>query len=103
MAIDEFIAYAGDPDFHDGSVVSVVEERDSTRVVVRGASGQEFVVEFRGVKAMRSCKPEGMLIYSLSEMKAQPPARRFEFANWHEDDDAFFSIDAEDFSVARLG
>ena len=102
MTSDEFIGYVGDPDFHDGSVVSVTAERDLARVVVRGASEQEYVVEFRGVKAMRSNRPEGMMIYSLTEMRARSAARRFVFTNWDEDDDATLEVEAEDFSLARL-
>jgi hypothetical protein len=70
MTSDEFIAYVGDPDFHDGAVVRVIRGQDLARVMVRGASGQEFVVEFRGVKAVRSNKPEDMRICALSEMRA---------------------------------
>jgi hypothetical protein len=102
MSADEFIGYVGDPDFHDGSLVRVIVEPDLVRVVLRGASGQEYVVEFRGGKVVHSNRPEGMMIYALTEMKARSPARRFVFANWEEDDDATLEVEAEDVSVTKV-
>ena len=64
----------------------------------RGASGREFVVEFRGVQAVRSKQPEGMMIYALSEMRAPSPQRLFVFANWDEDDELFLEVEAENVS-----
>jgi hypothetical protein len=36
-----------------------------------------------------------MLLYALSELRSTPPLRRFSFANWDDDDDAFLEVDAE--------
>jgi hypothetical protein len=44
-------------------------------------------------------QPEGMLLYSLSEMRASPPLRKFVFANNEEDHPGYLSILATDFSV----
>jgi hypothetical protein len=99
MGDTSFIGYVGEPDFHDGSVVAVERRDDSVRVRVRGASGKVFVAEFSGVHAVRSSKPEGMLLYALSEMQGQPPYRRFVFANSEEQDAAALEIDAERFRV----
>jgi hypothetical protein len=35
-----------------------------------------------------------MLLYSLTELRTDPPLRKFVFANWHEDDDAALEIEA---------
>lgn len=40
-----------------------------------------------------------MLLYSLSELSAEPPYRRFVFANWNDEDDAALEIDATGFAV----
>ena len=99
MDNSSFIGYVGERDFHDGSVVAVEQVGDLVRVRVRGASGKIFVAEFGGVQAIRSSKPEGMTLYALSEMRAQPPQRRFVFANWDEKGEASLEIDAERFRV----
>jgi hypothetical protein len=40
-----------------------------------------------------------MILYSVSELSAEPPHRRFVFVNWNEDDDAALEIDATAFVV----
>jgi hypothetical protein len=102
MTSDEFIGYVGDPDFHDGAVLHVVAEGNQARVVVRGASGHQYAVEFHGVKVVRSKRAEGMTLYALSEMRTRAFARRFVFSNWVEDDDASLEVEAEGFIVMSL-
>jgi hypothetical protein len=102
MTSDDFVGYVGDPDFHDGAVVRVVADGDLACVVVRGASGQEYAVEFHGVKAVRSNRPEEMMIYALTEMRTLAAARRFVFSNWEDDDDASLEVEAEGFSITSL-
>lgn len=99
MGDTAFKGYVGEPDFHDGSVVAVDRRDDSVRVRVRGASGKVYVAEFTGIHAVRSTRPECMLLYALGEVQAQPPYRRFVFANWDEQDDGALEIDAESFRV----
>ncbi len=48
---------------------------------------------------MEMNQPEGMLLYSLSEMRASPPLRKFEFTNNEEDHPGYLSILATAFSV----
>ena len=102
MSDPSFIAYVGDPDFHDGSILAVEQEDDVLRVRVRGASGKVFVVTFNGVLAVRKNRPEGMLLYSLSEQRGEPPLRRFVFANWDNDSKACLEIDSTGFSVLEI-
>jgi hypothetical protein len=99
MSDSRFIGYVGEADFHDGEILGV-EQRDSTvRVRVRGASGKLFVVNFRGVRAVRYKRAEAMMLYALSEFSSESPLRRFVFANWDDDSDAFLEVDAENFAV----
>ena len=44
-------------------------------------------------------EPEGMLLYSLSEMRALPPLRKFVFTNKEEDNQKSLSILATGFSI----
>ena len=94
-----FVRYVGNADFHDGSIVDVQHDTDAIRVRVRGASGKIYVAEFPAGKPVRLNRPVGMLLYSLCELRADPPFRRFVFANWHENDDAALEIDAETLNV----
>jgi len=109
MTQPEFLRYIGDPDFHDGTILDVADvptvaeypnPSAGNRVVrVRGASGRIFNIEFHDVRAVRSCRPVGMLIYSLSELRCDPPYRRFVFANWNEDGEACLEIEARECAI----
>jgi hypothetical protein len=99
MKSPDFVGYVGLPDFHDGVVLRVSLEGKTVEVVVQGYSGREHVVLFEGVQAVEMNQPEGMLLYSLSEMWASPPLRKFVFANNEEDHPGYLSILATDFSV----
>jgi hypothetical protein len=94
-----FVRYIGDPDIHDGAIIDVQHEGDTSRVAIRAASGRRFTVEFQGVSSVRSNRAEGMLLYSLSEMKAPAPGRRFVFSNWDHEDDAALEIVARDIRI----
>jgi hypothetical protein len=94
-----FVRYVGDPDFHDGSILDIERKNQSLIVRVRGFSGKVFLVEFGKVAGMKADRPEGMLLYALSEMNCQPPLRRFVFANWNEEDDSVLEVDAETIDV----
>jgi hypothetical protein len=89
--------YVGDPDFHDGQVVTVARSGSDLQVEVRGASGRAYEVVFSGVESVTQRRPEGMLLYALTEMPSEPPLRRFVFANWDEQDEATLEVDALDF------
>jgi hypothetical protein len=102
MTSDHVVSYVGDSDFHDGGIVSVVADGNLAPVVVRGASGNEYAVEFYGVKKVQSNRPEGMMLYALTEMRTDTSARRFVFSNWEYDDDACLAVEAEGFSVTSV-
>jgi hypothetical protein len=95
----DFVGYVGIPDLHDGIVLRVSFEGKTAEVVVEGYSGREHVIRLQGVDAVEMNAPEGMLLYSLSEMRGSPPLRRFVFANNEEDHPGFLTILALDFSI----
>jgi hypothetical protein len=103
MSDSDFVAYVGPPELHDGYIVEVQRQNEKARVVIRGASGRLFAVEFCGVQSVKAHRAEGMLLYSLSEMKAAAPLRRFVFVNWDEEDDASLEIVARELSTSALG
>jgi hypothetical protein len=95
----EFVGYVGDSDFHDGILLRVSIQGKMAEVVVKGYSGREHVVMFDGVDEIEMHEPEGMLLYSLSEMRAKPPLRKFVFANNEDDHPGYLSLMAEGFSI----
>ena len=99
MTDPDFVEYVGIPDLHDGIVLRVSFGGKTAEVVVEGYSGREHVIRFQGVDAVEMNAPEGMLLYSLSEMRSSPPLRRFIFANKEEDHPGFLTILATDFSI----
>lgn len=99
MESPEFVGYVGIPDLHDGIVLRVSIEGKAAEVVVEGFSGRHHVLRFEGVGTVEMNQPEGMLLYSLSEMRNAPPLRKFEFTNNGEDHPGSLSILATDFSI----
>lgn len=99
MSDTSFIGYVGEADFHDRSILTVEEQDRTVRVRVCGASGKVYVVDFSGVQAVRAERPDGMLLYALSEFRRDPPLRRFVFANWDDESEAHLEVDAERFTV----
>jgi hypothetical protein len=99
MSDSSFVAYRGNADFHDGTILDVHQEGSFSRVRVRGASKKVYIVEFSGVRSVDASRPGGMLLYSLSELVGEPPLRRFVFVNWDGEDAAALAIDAHEFVV----
>ena len=97
MRETEFIAYVGIADIHDGTVLRVSAEGETAEVVIEGCSGREHSILFDGVDHVEMNEPEGMLLYSLSEMRAEPPLRKFVFTN--NNDEKSLSVVAMDFRI----
>jgi|SRR5690242_15617825 hypothetical protein len=91
---DDFVQYLNNDDVHDGTVRKVSEEPDRFSVYVDTADGRVVVFEFTGVRNVKQNRAEGMLIYSLTEMRENSPLRRFVFTNWDEEDNAFLEVTA---------
>ena len=85
MNARDFIDHIYEPDVHDGIVVHVRHEDATASVLVKAYGGQLFVFDFDGVKSIVAFEPEGMMLYSLTEMAASAPFRRFVFTNWDEE------------------
>jgi hypothetical protein len=94
-----FIGYVGSPAVHDGILLRVCVEGDSVEVVIQGYGGQEHVVLFEGVDSVEMKAPEGMVLYSISEMRATPPLRKFVFIKSEEDHPGCLSVWAKDFCI----
>jgi hypothetical protein len=84
MTTPEFIRYLGSPDLHDGSLVDVRHNGPNLEVEVKGYTGTLYRIKFSGVESTTSHKPVGMVLYSLSELRALPPLRHFVFVNSYE-------------------
>ena len=97
-----FIGYIGDPDFHDGVVVEMRQDGNTVCVLVRGASGHSYAIDFQDVREVRVNHPEGMRLYALAEMTALPPYRHFIFANWEDQDASCLEVFARECQVATL-
>jgi hypothetical protein len=102
--VEDFVAYRGDPEIHDGVVMVVEHNGSDARVVVKAESGRQLEILFSGVDSVTELHPVGMTLYSLSEMQAPEPLRRFVFTNWFEEDesDARLEILARDFECRAL-
>lgn len=96
---DQFIAYAGDPEIHDGVITHFEHQGTKALVTIKAVSGRIFQITFDGVVLIKSNKPEGMKLFSLTEIK-HPEQRLFRFANWEDEDDAFLEITADRYKVS---
>jgi hypothetical protein len=102
MSENEFVAYVGHPDIHDGCILEVRRKGDTVRVLIEAPSRRRFTVEFGGVQSVRANRAEGMLLYALCEMEVASPWRRFVFANWHDgEDDACLEIVARELGIVE--
>jgi hypothetical protein len=99
MLSPSFVGYVGEADIHDGIILDVAQRPGTILVRVRGASGKTYEVEFTGVQAVRARRPEGMMLYALSEFSGEPPVRRFVFTNWDGDSEAYLEVNAESVSI----
>lgn len=94
MIDSDFIGYVLEPDVHDGVILEVRGSSDPVRVLVRTQDDRLHAIEFHGVRSVRAHQPEGMMLYSLSEMAADPPLRRFVFTDWDESGERFLEVTA---------
>jgi hypothetical protein len=94
-----FIAYIEPEELHDATLLRFAQEDNRVTVYIQGQEGRSFVFEFLDVTGIHAISPEGMILYSLTEMKAEPPLRRFVFVNWDEEDKAALEIVAKDLRV----
>ena len=91
----EFLGYLGPRGIHEGRLLRLFHANSQALVLVAADDGGMIRVEFSGVRSVRSSQPAGRTVYAVSELKAEPPLRRFEF-NGPGGGDAFLEIIAED-------
>lgn len=94
----QFIGYVGDPEIHDGIITEFDYQGTKASVAVKTESGRTLKIEFEGVISVKSNEPDGMVLYSLSEMK-HPEHRLFIFTNWDEEDDSYLEILADCYEI----
>jgi hypothetical protein len=99
MEENEFVGYVGNPDLHDAHVKSVLRSGSSAEVRLETQNGRELRICFSDVRSLVAEQPEGMMIYALTELKADPPYRRFVFTNWDEEDTRSLEVLAKDFKI----
>lgn len=96
MDQESFVQYWYNEDVHDGRVHRLFHNSDELTVEIDTHDGRRVTFEFSGVESVIGHRPEGMLLYSLTEMKNTFPQRKFVFTNSNEDDEARLEIQARD-------
>ena len=96
MDKESFVRYWHSEDVHDGRVRQVIQDAEHVRVLVDTPDGRLVTFEFSGVESVSLNRPEGMLLYSLTEIGSAPSHRTFVFTNWEEDDEARLELMATD-------
>ncbi len=96
MDDENFVGYIGDYRVHDSRIKAIESDENTLQVSLISEDNEIIIVKFVGIKSVRSNRPEGMILYSISEMEEQSPFRKFVFVNWDEEDDASLEIIAHD-------
>lgn len=105
MSEQRFIGYIQEPDVHDGVIVGATYKSGFLRsvfdkrvlvVLVLTYEERLFVIQFSRVRSASIRNVDGMRLYSLSEMHATPPFRRFVFVDWEEKSDRHCEVVARE-------
>lgn len=96
MNDENFIGYIGDYRIHDSKIKTIEPDKNNIQVSLISEDNEIIRVKFVEVKLVKSNNAEGMILYSISEMKEQLPFRKFVFVNWDEEDDSSLEIVAQD-------
>jgi len=94
----QFIGYVGSPDIHDAVVTKVQYQGTRASVTLKTQSGKVLEIDFEGVVSVKSNRPEGMMLYSLSEMR-HPHHRLFVFTNWEDEGEAHLELVADRYKM----
>jgi hypothetical protein len=95
-----FVQYIAPQDTHDAEITSLTQNGSEMRVQLRLSAGREVLIVFSGTERVQSNCPEGMVIYSLSEMQEEAPLRHFVFVNTEEDSPSSLEVFAHDCAVS---
>jgi hypothetical protein len=96
MDKESFVRYWHSEDVHDGKVRQVIQDPERARVLVDTPDGRLVTFEFSGVESVNQNRPEGMRLYSITEMGGNSRHRKFIFTNSEDDDDARLEVLAND-------
>jgi hypothetical protein len=102
MRSSDFVGYIGPADIHDGTILKVQHNGPMLRVLVKSNDGQLYTIEFDLVQSVTSVEPEGMTLYSLTEMTGTMPFRRFVFANWDEEGKGMLDVVAQQIEIRKI-
>lgn len=94
--MDNFIGYIGDYRIHDSTIQEIRSSEKKLDVLLKTMDADIITVRFLHPVRVISNKPVGMFLYAITELETEDPFRKFVFANWDEEDDAYFEVFAED-------
>ncbi|MDQ6776107.1 MAG: hypothetical protein M3071_07790 [Actinomycetota bacterium] len=60
--MEDFVAYRGDPEIHDGVVIVVEHSGPDARVEVKAESGRQLEILFSGVESVTELHSVGMTL-----------------------------------------
>lgn len=99
----DFMGYVGSAFVHDAIIKHVEQTNDTVTVELQTCEKKLVAIRFTGVKSVISNKPEGMVLYALSEMFYEVELlRRFVFVNSDEENDSALEIIATDFVIQEI-
>ena len=93
------IGYIGDYRIHDSKIHTIETDNDIIHVSLVSENKEIVKATFIEVKSIKSNDAEGMILYSIIEIKEQQPYRKFTFVNWDEDDASSLEIVAKDLII----
>ncbi|GLI08837.1 hypothetical protein YDYSG_48690 [Paenibacillus tyrfis] len=96
MEESDFISYVGDYRVHDSTIVKIQDNGQELVITLHGMEGENLTLYLRDVLTINMHEAEGMMLYAISEYKYPAPYRKFIFANWKDNDDAFLEVIAKD-------
>jgi len=99
MSDEDFISYVGDYRIHDSKILDVISGDKTLQVSLKTEMDEVITVKFLNTVSVDSCKPIGMFLYAIAEMKAEGSFRKFVFINWNEEDDAYLEVISSDLKI----
>jgi hypothetical protein len=111
MSEKRFIGYIEEPDVHDGVIVTATYKNgflrsvfDKRAVLVLVLTHEErlFVIRFSRVRSANIMNADGMRLYSLSEMHAPPPFRKFVFVDSDEKGNRHCEVEAREIASTEM-
>jgi hypothetical protein len=100
---ETFLAWAGPEELHGAVILRLMQTSNTARIFLQDPEGRPFALEFLDVASIHATRPEGMRVYGLAEMEANPPVRRLVFVDWDEGSGRKLEIAAQDFHALTLG